>query len=374
MAKIVYGVCGDGHGHAMRALTVARALPDHDFLFVTWGDALPMIGTAYPVVECVNPGSPVTRHRIDLVRTARLAAGAFIDHGRRLRRVRDAISRFGATAALTDHEYFVPRASRALGIPCLSFDHQHVITAGAHPVPLRYQPAFHAARLTLKVLFMQSKEYLVTSFYRPDRIADARIRIHPPLLRSEALARRPSHEDHVVAYQGLPTFDRFLPFLRTIDRPVVAYGIGRPGVSGNIRFKPYSEATLLDDLAACAYVIAGGGHTLMSEALHFGKPVLSFPVHGMFEQTLNAIYLQRLGYGRFSADLRPAPVLVTEFEQELPRMREAVSRGRFCGNEQILSAVDQFVRNESSGIRMAPSGPALQSRPPAGPPAAPPCG
>jgi hypothetical protein len=35
MAKILYGVHGTLHGHAMRALTIARHFSEHEFLFVT---------------------------------------------------------------------------------------------------------------------------------------------------------------------------------------------------------------------------------------------------------------------------------------------------------------------------------------------------
>ena len=44
--------------------------------------------------------------------------------------------------------------------------------------------------------------------------------------------------------------------------------------------------------------MAGGGFTLMSEAVYLHKPLLSVPVVGQFEQVLNALYLQALNFGR----------------------------------------------------------------------------
>ncbi len=39
------------------------------------------------------------------------------------------------------------------------------------------------------------------------------------------------------------------------------------------------------------------GFTLLSEALHLGKPVLAVPNRGFFEQAVNALYLRRSGRG-----------------------------------------------------------------------------
>ncbi len=44
-------------------------------------------------------------------------------------------------------------------------------------------------------------------------------------------------------------------------------------------------------------VVAGGGFSLLSEAVYLGKPVLAIPLRGQFEQLMNARYLQREGFG-----------------------------------------------------------------------------
>ena len=110
-----------------------------------------------------------------------------------------------------------------------------------------------------------------------------------------------------MAYQGYTTFKRFLPFLRAIPSRVMVYGFDTAGADGNLRFQKNSETGFLDDLASCRYVVCGGSHTLLSEALYYGKPVISFPIQGAFEQFLNAFYLERLGYGRYFTGLESQP-------------------------------------------------------------------
>ena len=119
------------------------------------------------------------------------------------------------------------------------------------------------------------------------------------------LKRQPAAGDHVVAYQGYTTFARFLPFLRAIPSQVMVYGFDTGGVDGNLHFRKNSETGFLDDLASCRYVVCGGSHTLISEALFYGKPVMAFPIQGAFEQYLNAFYLERLGYGQYFPGFHP---------------------------------------------------------------------
>ena len=54
MARILYGVHGTGHGHAMRALTIARRLRSHDFLFVAADDAPSVLEGEFPVRRIPN--------------------------------------------------------------------------------------------------------------------------------------------------------------------------------------------------------------------------------------------------------------------------------------------------------------------------------
>ena len=64
MAKILYGVHGTGHGHAIRALSVARHFPQHEFLFVSHGHGAALLKPEYPVFDCPNPVTPVRRHQV----------------------------------------------------------------------------------------------------------------------------------------------------------------------------------------------------------------------------------------------------------------------------------------------------------------------
>jgi uncharacterized protein (TIGR00661 family) len=347
MARILYGVHGTQHGHAIRALILARRLAGlgHEFLFVSSEEGAGLLGREFRVERFENPGTRYKNQRLDTVATLGLAARTLARRGSELRRLDRLIREFRPDAAISDYEYFVPIAAKRAGIPCLSIDHQHVISCCDHDVPARLLPDYWGIRASIRFLFSACTDYLAISFFQPPTKPGANAVVAPAILRQSVTARAPTPGSHILVYQSCGICDAFAPYLRTIGREFRVYGYKMDKTDGNLTFRSYSEEGFLDDLASCAYVICGGSHNLMSEALFYGKPVLSFPVAGAFEQQLNALYLARLGYGRFADMRRLSPAMLPDFEKDLDGMRRRIATGRFCGNEAVFGLVDAFLRD-----------------------------
>ena len=347
MAKIFYGVQGSGHGHAVRALTVARQFPEHEFLFLSFGAGAEILRREYPVEELPGPDTVYHDHRLAVFPTLLTNLCFWMRLRATQRRVLELMDRFQPDAALSDYEFLVPRAARRIGLPCLSLDHQHIITCCRHRVPRRRLPEYWTTAAVIRLLYHRASEFMVTSFFQPPVRSRGRVKLVPPLLRESVLQRPPQPGEHVLAYQGHPTFRGFLDFLRQIPHPVKAYGFDRHDQDGNLRFRKNSEEGFLEDLASCRYVVCGAGHTMISEALYYGKPVLSFPIKNAFEQFLNAFYLERLGYGRYHIGMQPGPGLIPSFEARLDDFTAAIRLADFCGNQEIFSLLDRFIRQKS---------------------------
>ena len=343
MARILYGVHGTGHGHAMRALAVARHYPQHKFRFVSHSHGADLLRREHAVVECYNPETPVAAHRVTSAAALGSALRTFRRQPHLKRLLLQEIEQFQPDVALTDYEYFVPRASRTAGLPCLSFDHQHIVTCAKHCVPARQRVSYAVTGTAIRWLFSHASEYLVTSFYRPPLHQSARARLVPPILRKQVLQQQSSDGGHVLAYHGYSTSKGFFDFLRAIPRPVKLYGSNLVRNDGNLQFKANSEEEFLADLAACSYVVCGAGHTLISEALYFGKPLFVLPISGAFEQFLNAHYVQQLGYGRYHTNLAPSARLIPKFEAGLDGFRANIRAANFLGNSEIFAALDTFI-------------------------------
>lgn len=78
----------------------------------------------------------------------------------------------------------------------------------------------------------------------------------------------------------------------------------------------------------------------MSEAVHLGKPVFSVPIEGQFEQVLNALYLEHLGYGMHAA----SGELKTDAARFRARIEEFLGR-----NAEYRDALRSYRREHAPG-------------------------
>jgi uncharacterized protein (TIGR00661 family) len=112
-------------------------------------------------------------------------------------------------------------------------------------------------------------------------------------------------------------------------------------VEGNLTYRPFDERRFIEDLRTSRAVLSGGGFTLMSEAVYLHKPVLSVPVEGQFEQVLNALYLENLGYGAYVPAL--SAEAVQAFLARLDRYDEALCGYAQEGNHEALATLDALL-------------------------------
>lgn len=346
MARILYGIHGTGHGHAMRGLTLARALPQHEFLFVANDDAPAVLEKEFRVERLPNLGTVFKNYKVDLGATVKRALPLLLDRKKYIRQALDLIEKFRPDACMTDLEFFVPRAAVIAGLPCLTLDHQHIITCCKHNLPpdMFWDNAIQG--ITPRWLFRPTEANLLISFYAPPVLPRYKAIVAPPILRQKVLDLSPRDDGHILVYQSNSTHRRLIDFLRTAtDRTAYVFGYAQTeGQAGNVIFRPKSEDEFLRLLEGCAYVVQGGSHTLMSEALYLGKPILSIPLKAMLEQRFNGLYLERLGFGRQAEMAMLDRSFMESFEAALPGYRQNIAGNNFLGNDLVFGMVDEFAR------------------------------
>ena len=345
MARILYGVHGTNNGHAIRALTIARHYPEHEFLFVSHDRGAALLKGEFPVAWFPNPDTRFRAHRVDAFSTIVSNLRFFHQQKKQMRSLLKLIDEFQPDAAISDYEFLLPRASRHVGLPCLSLDHQHIITLCSHPIPSSQIFSYFATGSAVRHLFSNASDYMVVSFFRAP-LKYRNVKLMPPLLRESVLDIEPRCGEHILAYQSTSTFKQFFRFLQMLGRPVKVYGFNSDHTEGKLHFRKHSEHGFLEDLASCSYVICGGGHTLISEALFYGKPVISFPVANFFEQYLNAFYIERSDYGIHAKGLETTLERIPAFESRLGRFEANIKLGKFKGNAEIYSLLDHFIREK----------------------------
>jgi len=345
---VLYGICGEGLGHFSRAAFLVPRLLDA-------GYAVELFASGRVEDLCDERFRGCRVHHIPGLRmryrdNALDVPGTFLSYARILAwwpRVLSYVAKRARprrpVAAISDYEPVVAWAASAFRIPLIALDHQQVATEceleSASPNGLSGQ----LLRLSNRMTYLRPRLRIITSFFPAPLRARRRGRpgsrtIVGPVLRPEVVQRCPTPGSHVVVYQTSRTFEWLDRILSELPGEKRVYGVGRE--QSGLPERTFSEDEFLDDLASCRFALVNGGHTTISEALYFGKPVLCFPVQGQAEQELNAHHVAKMGFG---SDYRVGKGDVPDFRDFLRReeaIRQAIARdGQRCGNDDLVGIV-----------------------------------
>ncbi len=350
--RILYGVVGEGMGHATRSRVVIEHLLDsgHTVRVVVSGRAHQFLTERLEGRE---------RLKIDEIQGLQLEVDhTGIDFGETLlgnvelapRNLRHNIAVYQQHAeedwrpdlVISDFESWAYLYARNHRIPVVSIDNMQVLNRCEHDETVTGGSFdFQMARWAVRIKVPGAYHYLVTSFFYP-RVRKKRTTMIPPILRPEILAATPEPGEHVLVYQTRGTNDELVPLLQRFpDVPFRVYGMGREGVEGNVELKGFSETGFVDDLATARAVVANAGFSLMSEAVHLHVPMLALPLTGQFEQELNARYLGKLGYGSWTPELDED--VLGRFLGRIDAHREALQGYESVDNSMTLTCVDELI-------------------------------
>lgn len=341
--KLLYGVVGEGMGHATRSSVILRHLLDqgHEVQVVVSGRAAEYLGKYFPNVTRIE-GLTMSfeNNQLDKSQTVwnffktlpKMLAGnfeEFIALG----------ERFSPKAVISDFETFSYLFGKHHDLPVISIDNMQVINRCKLEVPIDDDDygAFLTAKTVVKTKLPGCYHYLVTSFFFPPT-RKPRTSLHPPILRKKILEAVPTRGEHLLVYQTTTTNERLLDVLCQLDRPCRVYGLHRDETIGKLELKGFSEDGFIKDLASCRGVLATGGFSLMGEAIYLRKPFFAVPLKGQFEQTLNALYLEKLGYGAMAESLTlPA---AKKFIENMDAYERSLAGYSQEGNQALLGALD----------------------------------
>ncbi len=248
------------------------------------------------------------------------------------------ISDFESWAALYALNHF---------LPVISIDNMQVINRCTHDKQVTAAKGFNfrVAKLAVKMKLPGAYHYLVSSFFFPP-VRKKRTTLVPPILRPEIIAARREPGDHVLVYQTAVN-DALIPVLKRLPYNFRVYGMGREGSEGNVTLRAFSETGFVDDLRTARAVIAGGGFSLMSEAVSLHVPMLSVPVEQQYEQELNARYLAHLSYGSWARSLDAD--VVEGFLARVDDYAHALESYERHDNSMLLSCVDELLSRWARG-------------------------
>ncbi len=356
--KILYGVVGEGMGHAMRSRVILEHLiaQEHDVEIMASGRAVDFLSKRFEGVNRIHGLHMIyEENRVRPMKTlwSNVTTGA-TGLPKNIAAYFELVTSFRPQAVISDFESWTYLYGKTHRLPVLSVDNMQIINRCTLPSEVI---AGHQAEFQLTKAFIKSKlpfcdEYFITTFFHPE-VRKERTRLFPPILRPEILAAKRRRGDHLLVYTTGEGNDTFADTLHKSGLECRIYGMRRDlkseVVEGNLRFQPFSEDKFIDDLASSRAVIAGGGFTLMGEAVYLRKPMLAVPLARQFEQVLNARYLELEGYGRHAETLDD-PKTVTDFLEAVPGCEEKLASYTQDGNTKITQAIDEWLDKAAAGV------------------------
>ncbi len=361
--RVLYGVVGEGMGHAMRSAVILESLEaaGHDVRIFVSGRAADYLEKRHPgkVSKITGLTMVYEDNIVRKLKTALENLKSLADVPENIMTMAETARTFSPHVVVSDFESLSYMFAKGQKIPIVSVDNMQIIARCHHEddVLSEEMTSFLLAKGIVRAKLPRCNSYLITTFFYP-RVKRDRTTLHPPILRKEVLDAKSKVKsgEHVLVYQSGTSHDTLVDALKTIDAPFRVYGLKRgieqDVVDGNITHRPFSEPRFIEDLATARAVVAGGGFTLMGEAVYLGKPMFSLPLVGQFEQVLNANYLQKLGYGERAQEVTTESV--TRFLENAPRYEENLRNFEHDQNkglfEQLARSMEEAVKEGARGV------------------------
>ena len=348
--NILYGVPGEGMGHATRSKVVIQHLlaQGHEVCVVSSARAYQLLARTFPgrVHEIRGFHLAYKELTVSKSRTAALTlrtapANLLVN----FRQYREQLCDQPFDCVISDFESFSYLFAKWKRLPVISLDNMQIIsrTRLDVAVPSAERGNLDVARAIVRAKLPRSRHYFVSTFF-PLPVIKPTTTLVPPIIRPEILAARPTRGRHVLVYQSATNQKDLVPLLQSLPaQEFRVYGFNKEESHDNVQLKAFSEQGFIDDLASARAVVTNGGFSLISEAVYLHKPICAVPIPAQFEQFLNAAQVEKLGYGRHFSELTADNLKA--FLYDLSGFEAALSSYQQDGNQGLFRQLDEVLKS-----------------------------
>lgn len=353
--KILYGVNGEGMGHATRSEVVIESLiGEHDVRIMASGAAYRYLSGFFENVSKVfGPSFAMENGEIRKWQSVTgVLAMARREIPESVSTWLDTVREWRPDVVVTDFEPLSGIYARWSQTPLVCVDNIHMIDRCRHD-PEILEGAFEelqVARAVVRAMSAPAGDYVIPTLFHPE-VIKGRTQLVRPILRQPVIDASPTRGEHLVVYSA--GGEELIEVLRSSPVPCHVYGM-RDGdavgtTDGAIEYRPRSTDGFLEDLASSRGVITGGGFSLLGEAVYLGKPILSVPIKGQFEQLMNSRYIEREGYGHSARSVDRS--VVDRFLASLDEPRESLEDYPREGNGDAVRTIVETVELAAEDTR-----------------------
>jgi uncharacterized protein (TIGR00661 family) len=348
--NILYGVPGEGMGHATRSkVVIDHLLKEHNVQVVSSARAFQFLSKSFSerVHEIKGLHFAYKNAQVSTLGTLMLnlkSAPANLLHNFSKYLLID--KNFKPDVVISDFESFTYFFAKQHRLPLLSIDNMQIMDRCELDIeiPKEERSNYKLAKGIVQAKVPGGKHYFISSFFHAD-VKKKNTTLVPPIVR-EAIQLAPvTSGEHVLVYQTSSSLSGIKQVLHQIpDLKFFVYGFNKDEQDKNVIFKTFSEQGFVNDLASAKAVIANGGFSFISEAVYLKKPIYSFPLKNQFEQFMNAAFIQKLGYGRHFENLEADSVKA--FLYDLNKFSSTLSTYHQKGNEVLFKLLHKQLMNE----------------------------
>jgi uncharacterized protein (TIGR00661 family) len=340
--QILYGVPGEGMGHATRSKVVIEYLLNigHDVHVVSSSRAFTFLDKSFPgrVTEIKGfhfayKNAEVSKTGTFMLNLKNAGKNLVYNIGKQLQLERD----FKPQLVITDFESFSFYFAKLHKLPLISIDNMQVMNRCELDITIEKgeKGNYRLAKQIVKSKVPSCNHYFITSFFKA-KVIKKNTSVMPPIIRKTIEEAVVSQQNHLLMYQtssSLKTVQETLAKLP--NENFIVYGMNLDKIEGNVQYKPFSETQFITDFASAKAVIANGGFSFISEAVYLKKPIYSFPIANQFEQYMNAAYIDKLGYGRHFKELSADNL--KSFLFDLPHFQQNLAEYKQEGNTNLFT-------------------------------------
>jgi len=344
MVKILYSVNGDGFGHATRSIPIIQALSKKykvkvivsskrsgEFMQKHIGKVI-----SYDGIRFIYK-----KNGISVSETLSRSTKIILSRSSNLRTIFKLIRSYKPDVIITDCDFPTIIVAKLFDIPLFCVCNIHAMSQMEYEVPKKYKKLYYGQKTIIRALSGNIDYHFITTFfYLP--VKKKNVFLFPPILRKEIQEMTPIRKDYYLVYQTSSTNKRIINTLKSVKARFIVYGFEKDAIEGNIIFRKTNNSQFFEDLKDCKACIANGGFTFISEAVSLHKPVLSIPLNGTFEQTLNAMQIKRLGYGEMSDTVNRKILL--KFIKNNDKYYEVLKKHKKEDNSRIVRKIETLIK------------------------------
>jgi len=339
--NIVYGICGEGYGHASHALTIADYLQKkgNRVLILTYGRAYDILEKKFNVRKIEGLHIICESGKISVPKTIFTNFFNLVKLLFEFRGLEREIDKFHPDFFITDMEPLSSFLANKKNLPLISLSNQNRFLACKINSKIKNIHHHFFTKLITRLFVIRADYYITLSFSDLSKRILKNHYIVSPILRPDILNLKPTVKNKVLVYLTKKD-ENVLNMLKKIDENFVVFGYDVEKKEGNLYFR--KKEKFLEEFKDSKAIISNSGFTSVGEALYLKKPYFAIPLRGHFEQIYNAEYIKEKGFGQFSDRLKKEDI--ENFLKNLDEYRKNLSRYKM-DRKKIFGFMDLILRD-----------------------------